>query len=361
MIRAGALAVLCGVVLTIAPAVGQNAAPAYIEPANLRDLVAAVAKEGTLTLTIGRSLGGIEGAQQVQEHMRERYHLPNFTIQYTPVTSGGGEDGRLIQEVKAGQAASSDIMLTGYDETSVPYTQPVDWRKYASDLPPSEILYGHSIKVTSSVSSFVYNTKLVPPNQVPTSFADLLKPQWKGKIATASYDGEFLNFLGLSNILGYPAMMDYVHKFVGQLGGIITCNDQDRVVTGEFLIFGLDCGDHEMRLRQRKGEPVASFYPKEGVPLVYIAPAIPKTAVHPAAARLFLAFLTTREGQDVLWQTAGYDCDILPGSHTGALIADLRKHGVKIVEGPNGQNLTTQYPQLIDYTRQINQLINTNK
>lgn len=358
--RVALCAALC-VALAVSPAAGQNALPGYVEPANLTDLVRAAAKEGTLVLTVGRSLGGVEGAQEVQEHMRRRYHIEGFTIQYTPVTSGGAEDGRLIQEVRAGQPASSDVLLTGWDEASVPYTQPVDWRKYLPRLPADEIVYGRSVKVAASVSGFVYNTKLVPPDQVPTSFADLLKPQWKGKIATASYDGEFLDYLGLPSMFGHQGMVDYVTKFVAQLGGIFSCNDQDRIANGEFAVFGLDCGDHETRLRQRKGEPVASFYPREGTTVVYIAPAIPKTAVHPNAARLFLTFLATREGQDILWDVAGYDSDLLPGSHSAPLIAALRKRGVKIVADPHGAALTVQHPELIGYEREINALINTGK
>jgi ABC-type uncharacterized transport system YnjBCD substrate-binding protein len=141
----------------------------------------------------------------------------------------------------------------------------------------------------------------------------------------------------------------------------MTCGDVDRIVAGEFLIFGLDCGDHEVRLRQRKGMPIASIYPREGTSLDYVSPAVPNTAAHPNAARLFIAFLLTREGQDILWDQVGEDSDILPGSHMAKIIAGLRRQGVKMIEGTQGTGLDIEHPEATGYAKEIDAIINQSK
>ena len=49
--------------------------------------------------------------------------------------------------------------------------------------------------------------------------------------------------------------------------------------------------------KRRDGAPVELVFPTEGIPLVPYASGIPKTAAHPNAARLFLDFCMSQEGQ----------------------------------------------------------------
>lgn len=345
-------------VMALAPAAGQNAAPAYVEPPNLSALIAAASKEGVLDFAVGQTFGGATGVRDLQDGMNKLYHT-SISVRYAPISQGTTFTRSLIQEVRAGQTASSDVMFTADNSVAVPYIQRVDWRKFAPNLPAAEMVYDdHAVKAMTTLHGFAYNTKVVPSDDVPKSFADMLKPEWKGKIATSPYQGQFINYLGLPNVFGPEKMLEYVKKFAGQISGIMTCGETDRVVSGEFAIFGVDCGDHETRLRQRKGEPIAEIYPSEGTQVAYVSPAIPLTARHPNAARLFIAFLLTRQGQDILWNDVGEDSDLLPGSHMGQIVADLRRKGVKIVEGPEGTGLDLKYPQLDEYTREISAIIN---
>jgi iron(III) transport system substrate-binding protein len=341
----------------LSPAAGQNAAAPYAEPANLSALVAAAAKEGSLTLAASDTFGSSKGAQLIQQHIEQKYHI-TFDIHYSPVGSGGAFLRQLVQEVRAGQTASSDIVFTANDKSLKPVMQQVDWHKYVPDLPDSAVVYDRrAVKLMTELVGFSYNTKLVPPSQVPHSYADLLKPQWKGKIATSPYQGTFMAVLGLPEAFGPQRLIDFVKHFNEQIGGIMTCGDVDRIVAGEFLIFGLDCGDHEVRLRQRKGEAIASIYPREATEVDYISPGIPLTAAHPAAARLFLTYLLTREGQSDLWELTGQDSDLMPGSHMAKVIADLRRAHVNVILGPQGTGLDERYPQFADFDREITAII----
>jgi hypothetical protein len=89
----------------------------------------------------------------------------------------------------------------------------------------------------------------------------------------------------------------------------------------------------------------------------YISPGIPLTAAHPAAARLFLTYLLTREGQSDLWELTGQDSDLMPGSHMAKVIADLRRAHVNVILGPQGTGLDERYPQFAEFDRQITAII----
>jgi ABC-type Fe3+ transport system substrate-binding protein len=237
--------------------------------------------------------------------------------------------------------------------------QRIDWRKYDPDVPESDMFYDkRAVGVYTTLGAFDYNTNLVPRNKVPQSFNDLLKPEWKGKIATTPAEGNFLAFLGLPEVFGHQGMLDFVQKFSEQVGGIMPCGQIDRVTDGEFPIFGLDCGDFNVRKLQRLQRPIGAAFPKEGVPLTYIAPAIPITAAHPNSARLFIAYLLTREGQNDLWNISASDDDQLPGSHIAAEVNDLKRHGVKII---NVYGLEIKHPELLNYAKEIDRIIHQGK
>ncbi len=193
------------------------------------------------------------------------------------------------------------------------------------------------------------------------AFADLLNPRWKGRIASSPYQGSFLSYIGFPTVFGHQGMIDYVTKFSRQISRLMTCSGIDRVVSGEFAIFGLDCGDHEVRLRERKTGDRIPMYPREGTALNYVSPAIPNNAAHPNAARLFIAFLLTREGQDIMWDTVGEDSDLIRGSHMARIIAGLRRSGVKMIEGTQGTGLDSAHPEIATYTKEINDIINQSK
>ena len=53
-------------------------------------------------------------------------------------------------------------------------------------------------------------------------------------------------------------------------------------------------------LMKAQGAPLAIVYPREGSPLVLGGSGIMKEAPHPNAARLFVSFLFSRDGQQLL-------------------------------------------------------------
>ena len=69
----------------------------------------------------------------------------------------------------------------------------------------------------------------------------------------------------------------------------------DAVVRGEILIAPLIY--NIVYPKKKDGAPIDAIYPSEGVPIVPYGTGIPKTAKHPNAARLWLDWALSDEGQ----------------------------------------------------------------
>lgn len=345
----------CMAVTGVAPA---QSSPPPRDPANLADLIKAAGQDGTLNVAWGNVYGGAEGVRRISDGITKKYGV-KLNINYSPVANGAAYLTQIIQEVRAGQTASSDVMFTVADATQAKYTQAVDFRRYVPGMPADNMFYNHhSVVAVSFLTAEEYNINLVPKNKVPTSLRELLNPMWKGKIATSPYQGSQGSYLGLPSVLGHAGMIAFYQALSQQLGGLTTCGETDRLLSGEFWFFGLDCGDQEVRLRQRKGEPLGLIYPKEGTAIRAFAPAIPVTAPHPYAARLFISFLLSPEGQSILWDVMGTDNDRLPGSHIAKVIADQRRRGVTFIEE---YGLDETHPEIDDYISAINKIVNASR
>jgi ABC-type Fe3+ transport system substrate-binding protein len=360
MNRFSAIAICSALLLTLPfalPVRAQDAAHAP-EPPNLAALVKAAAKEGQLDIAWGDIYGGADDARIAQDAINKKYHI-NLQIKYSPVANGAAFQNQVVQEIRAGQTASTDILFHIRDQNQAKSTIPVDYRKYVPNLPNGLMFYGNrSVIAVSTILAEEYSTKDVPPNKVPTLLTGLLTPEWKGKVATMPYQGVIGWYLGLPDVLGKDRMVKFYTELSANIGGLMTCGDSDRVVSGEFAFFGLDCGDQEVRLRQRKGEPIGSIYPKEGTAIYAFSPGIPLTAAHPNAARLFITYLLSPDGQKMLWDQMGCDNYLLPGSRMAPIIAAAKKKGVRFIDI---YGIDVQHPELNDYQRIINTIVNQSK
>ena len=96
----------------------------------------------------------------------------------------------------------------------------------------------------------------------------------------------------------------------------------------------------------------------DGTAIYAFSPGIPLTAAHPNAARLFITYLLTPDGQKLLWDLFGCDNYLLPGSRMAPIIAAAKKKGVKFIDI---YGLDVQHPELDDYQKTINTIVNQSK
>jgi iron(III) transport system substrate-binding protein len=147
------------------------------------------------------------------------------------------------------------------------------------------------------LSSLGYNTNLVRPAEAPTSFADLLDPKWAGKMVKGhpAYSGTIMTAtFQLVRELGW----DYLEKLSKQRVMQVqsSTDPPKKLALGERAVMA-DGNDYNLVLLKEAGQPVEPLYPGEGTPTISGPTGIFATAPHPNAARLFQAWLHTRETQ----------------------------------------------------------------
>jgi iron(III) transport system substrate-binding protein len=156
---------------------------------------------------------------------------------------------------------------------------------------------GMSATTRIYLSSIAYNTNLVKPDDAPKSFADLLDPKWAGKMVKGhpAYSGTIMTAtFQLVREFGW----DYYEKLSKQRVMQVqsSTDPPKKLALGERAVMA-DGNEYNVVLLKEAGQPVEPVYPTEGTPTVSGPTGIFLSAPHPNAARLFQAWLHTRETQ----------------------------------------------------------------
>ena len=164
---------------------------------------------------------------------------------------------------------------------------------------------GYYYGLRATVNVIAYNSKIIPANEAPRTWKDLLDPKWKGKMVTAhpGYSGVIAtHVLALVHLHGW----DYWKQLAqNKLMLVQSAVDPSGVVASGERPIAVDGGHYTFYQTRKKGNPVEIVFPKEGVPLVVSPSAIASFAPHPNAARLFTDFIFSRELQQVLADSEG--------------------------------------------------------
>ncbi len=147
------------------------------------------------------------------------------------------------------------------------------------------------------LSSIAYNTKLVKPEDAPKSFADLLDPKWAGKMVKAhpAYSGTIMTAtFQIVRELGWEYFEKLSKQRVMQVQS--STDPPKKLSLGERAIMA-DGNEYGVILLKEAGQPVEPVYPTEGSPTIAGPTGIFASAPNPNAARLFQAWLHTRETQ----------------------------------------------------------------
>ncbi|HWT80702.1 MAG TPA: ABC transporter substrate-binding protein [Candidatus Methylomirabilis sp.] len=151
-----------------------------------------------------------------------------------------------------------------------------------------------------------YNTKFISADQAPRRWTDLTDPKWQGKITVASpsYGGTSLNWVaGMLKLYGWKFFED-----LGKNKPLMTEGHQpgmQLVASGERLLSG-EMNDYDARASVVRGQSVAIVIPQEGVVAIPSPMAIMKATVRPNAAKLFVDYLLSEEGQVIMVEDEYY-------------------------------------------------------
>ena len=146
-----------------------------------------------------------------------------------------------------------------------------------------------------------YNTSVVSPAEAPKKWSDLADPRWKNKVS-----------------IGHPGFSGYVGTWVVQMKKLYgwdyfkkleqnkprigrSINDTVTMLNAKESLVA--AGPSATTLESRaKGNPLAVVYPEDGAVLMVSASGIVKNAPAPNAAKLFMEYLLSREGNQVMVQ-----------------------------------------------------------
>ena len=249
---------------------------------------------------------------------------PGVTLQYTRADDLA-TSLKILAEAQAGRVQADifdglDNMLP-LQEAGVltPFTVP-NAADYPAELKAKD---GFWIAEIMYVFTPGINTELIPKDKAPKTFAELLDPTLKGKMAWngSSVIGAF-GFVG--NILitmGADNGMDYLRALAKQQVVNVDASSRavlDQVIAGEYWINLMALNNHTV-ISAHKGAPT-DWLKLEPTPVALDAVGLLKDAPHPHAAQLLLEFLLSEDGQKVFQHN-----DYLPAlPSVPALVAGLR-------------------------------------
>lgn len=183
------------------------------------------------------------------------------------------------------------------------------------------------------------NTELVKSGEI-ASYRDLIKPQWTGKIVINDPQLTGTAFNGFSTFLENKVLdLDYFRQLAKQGPVIRDATTQvDWVAKGKYsAIIWPDT--NEVRRYQEAGAPIAWIFPKEGAYLSAdgAGTIMLKQRPHPNAARIFINWLLSKEGQIQIQKSMGYHSARVDtaGPEGGIDQLNTRQEGVKYYPSAN--------------------------
>jgi ABC-type Fe3+ transport system substrate-binding protein len=309
-------------------------AQASADNPKLKAIIDGARHEGQLSIVVGE--GTLGGSNSGLAAAFNKYYGFNLDVRFTPGPPMPNVVAQVVQQYQAHHAAVTDVIV-GYanhmmDLIAGNAGEKVDWQDWAPNLQRPGLVSPESVAVPveSSTVGIAYNTTVFNSADIPTKFADFLDPKLKGKVATTPYASSF-DRLATPDMWGVEKTLDFAKKLSAQVGGLIRCNEIDRIASGEFDAFGLTCSQNDALASAAKGAPVGFTLASDAPIVMPLYEAVPATAAHPNAAKLWINFMSSPEAQKILYEVSFADLDSLPGSKTGEKIKALQDKGVKFL------------------------------
>jgi iron(III) transport system substrate-binding protein len=209
--------------------------------------------------------------------------------------------GSLMQRLKAESGnPQADIFIDGglgtlaaFKDNFEPYVSP-EAKNYPKDMVGDDNRW---LGVVSHVHVFLVNGKALKGAKMPETWADLLKPEWKGKVIMANPEQSSSSF---AQIWG-------VQRFFGDAGFQTLAQVASTVGTSSAVSSGVSRGEFPVAVTleylaqdyvQNGAKDLTVVYPKDGAFVSYTGVAIVKGAKNRAPARVFYDYIASREGRE---------------------------------------------------------------
>src|SRR6266446_10210830 len=210
---------------------------------------------------------------------------------------------RAVTEARAGRFTVDAFELNG-PEMEALYREGLLEEFYSPqsrNIPPAGIpKHRHWVADRFNFFTIAYNTNLVKPSEVPNSYEDLLHPRWVGKIGIEAGDTDW--FASMVKWTGEEKGMAFFRKLAQMKPQLRTGHTlmSELVASGEIPLAATIYNHNAERLLV-KGAPVKwkALAPTFGRPN---GVAVAKRTDRPHAALLFVDFMLSPEGQELIKQ-----------------------------------------------------------
>jgi iron(III) transport system substrate-binding protein len=221
---------------------------------------------------------------------------------------------------------------------------------------------GDWVGVSARVSVIIYNPSLISKSQLPTSVLQLANPEYKGKLAFAAGETDFQPIVtSVLKAYGEAKTLSWLNGIKANSASHVVPDNEtiaDEVNRG-VAAFGVINQYYWYRLNAEVGtgnmhSQLAYFAPHDpGYVIDVSGAAVLKSSKHLAAAQKFLAFLVSKQGQEIIARASGteqsYEYPLADGITTSAAetpFNQLQPYPMTIAELGDGQTA-------IDLLRQV--------
>jgi iron(III) transport system substrate-binding protein len=237
----------------------------------------------------------------------------------------GDDEGLANQIAQEGEASPADVLLT----ENTPPLELLAEKGLLSKVPSSTLARvparydsptGHWVGVAARETALIYNPKLIGAGQLPPSILDLAKPAWKGRLAIAPSEPDFVPIVSaIDKLDGRAATERWLEGFAANAKryddneGIVAAVEGGQVAAGvinHYYWYEQQAEVGTAKLRSK----LYYFAPKDPGALVNISGAAAlRSSRNPALALRFLAFLASREGQSAMTHSGDWEYPMVAG------------------------------------------------
>jgi iron(III) transport system substrate-binding protein len=237
----------------------------------------------------------------------------------------GEDEGLANQIVQEGAASPADVLLTENTPPLELLTEKgllaeADAATLAQVPSADSSQSGDWVGVAARETVLIYNPKLLGTMALPKSILDLAKPQWKGKLAIAPSEPDFVPIVSaIEKLDGRAATEAWLEGFADNAKryddneGIVAAVEAGQVTAGIINHYYW----YEQRAEVGASKVRSKLYyfgHRDPGALVNISGAgALKSSKNQALAQRFLAFLVSKEGQNAMTHSGDWEYPLLAG------------------------------------------------
>jgi iron(III) transport system substrate-binding protein len=203
---------------------------------------------------------------------------------------------------------------------------------------------GDWVGVSARVSVLIYNPSLIKKSALPTNVLALANPRYEGKLAFAAGETDFQPIVtAVLQAYGKKAALKWLDGIKANSNGHVYPDNETiaNEVNRGVVAFGVINQYYWYRMRAEIGQSnmrslITYFAPHDpGYVLDVSGAGILKSSTHQAAAQEFLAFLVSRQGQEIISHSISFEYPVASGVTTAqpeTPFQDLKPYPISIAQ-----------------------------